>query len=183
MDKKIEFLYQSISDVQSTIRAIDVKIGFLFVVAFMPITLVKDISDAVLLLWKQYDICKLLIIIMICSWIVSVLYLFLALTSISNPTSGIYGHKPKGIFYGDGVFKVEYSFIGSFIKAKANYTVKDVFDMLPDETQIMHELIYEKMKLTYIREMKFCRYAICTKFIYVWLSLSIGLYLYSLTIK
>ncbi|GKW23667.1 hypothetical protein PEC311524_12610 [Pectobacterium carotovorum subsp. carotovorum] len=183
MDKKIEFLYQSIGDIQNTIRAIDVKIGFLFVIAFMPITLIKDISESTLLLWKQYDICKLLISTVFISWIFSILYLFLTLTSISNPTSGIHGSKPQGLFYGDGVFKIEYSFIGSIVKAKSNYTVKEIYDMLPDDSQITNELIYEKMKLTYIREMKFCRYSICTRFIYIWLSLSIGLYFYSLIIN
>ena len=39
----IEFLYQSISDAQATIRGTDVKIGFLFVVAFIPILAFKEI--------------------------------------------------------------------------------------------------------------------------------------------
>ena len=36
-DKKNEFLYQAVQDTQSTIRALDVKSGFIFVVIVQPL--------------------------------------------------------------------------------------------------------------------------------------------------
>ena len=44
--KKCDFLYQSISDIQQTIRAIDVKIGFMFVVLLLPLPVLKIYTSA-----------------------------------------------------------------------------------------------------------------------------------------
>ena len=44
MESKINFIYQSISDTQSTIRAIDAKIGFLMVIIFIPFVSIKEIT-------------------------------------------------------------------------------------------------------------------------------------------
>jgi hypothetical protein len=47
---RIEFLYHAIDDTQSTIRAIDIKIGFLFVVIVLPMTKLSSIYSNCMLL-------------------------------------------------------------------------------------------------------------------------------------
>ncbi|HHQ5855230.1 TPA: hypothetical protein ACSRQX_000985 [Enterobacter hormaechei subsp. hoffmannii] len=55
MEDKINFLYQSLNDTQATIKAIDVKIGFLFVIAFMPITVLQTLNSTVMTIWSANE--------------------------------------------------------------------------------------------------------------------------------
>ena len=106
--EKIEFLYQSINDTQATIRAIDIKIGFLFIVAFTPLSLSDNLISIACQLWNR-----------------------------------------------------------------------NCFYKLSLDTDIVQELVLEKMKITYIREIKMHRYCRCVKFFYCWLFLGITLYIWS----
>ncbi len=168
MDNKIEFLYQSISDIQATIRAIDVKIGFLFLVAFMPIAVLKDVVIVSVELWRLSAFYLILEIPIALSWFISIIYLFLALTSISNPSARIIGNKPLGFFYGEFLFNIKCMSINAVSQSKSTLTVSEVCDLLPDGQVLIEELVYEKMKITYIREIKLRRYVVCTRLIYCW---------------
>ena len=168
MEDKINFLYQSLNDTQATIKAIDVKIGFLFVIAFMPITVLQTLNSTVMTIWSANAIYKLCLISICVSWLLSVVYLFLALTSISDPNKHMHGAKPSGLFYGKGIFNIE----------TENFGFK-----VHDQNGILKELTYEKMKITYIREIKLGYYSRSTKLMSFWLLLSTAIYLINNFIK
>lgn len=178
MDRKIEFLYQSITDTQATIRAVDVKIGFLFMVAFLPFTLVKDSVDIVLSLWQSNYFTRMLIFIAIMAWLASTVNLFLTLMLISNPEPAIHGVKPSGLFFGGGLFSTKYSYLWLRTRTHSLYTVSEVVEQLPDNELLISELVYEKMKLTYVRDVKFFRCRMSAGFMCVWLFLSVAMFLY-----
>ncbi|HFO2001913.1 TPA: hypothetical protein ACHJCT_005428, partial [Klebsiella pneumoniae] len=113
----------------------------------------------------------------------SVVYLFLALTSISDPNKHMHGAKPSGLFYGKGIFKIETENFGFKIKVTSNLTVDEVVSNLPDQNGILKELTYEKMKITYIREIKLGYYSRSTKLMSFWLLLSTAIYLINNFIK
>lgn len=183
MEDKINFLYQSLNDTQATIKAIDVKIGFLFVIAFMPITVLQTLNSTVMEIWSSSSIYKLCLISICGTWLLSVIYLFLALTSISDPNKHMHGDKPSGLFYGKGIFKIETENFGLKIKVTSNLTVDEVVSSLPDQNGILKELTYEKMKITYIREIKLGYYSRSTKLMFFWLFLSTAIYLINNFIK
>ena len=183
MEDKINFLYQSLNDTQATIKAIDVKIGFLFLIAFMPITVLQTLNSTVMTIWSANAIYKLCLISICVSWLLSVVYLFLALTSISDPNKHMHGAKPSGLFYGKGIFKIETENFGFKIKVTSNLTVDEVVSNLPDQNGILKELTYEKMKITYIREIKLGYYSRSTKLMSFWLLLSTAIYLINNFIK
>jgi hypothetical protein len=172
-----EFLYQSITDTQATIKAIDVKLGFLFVLAFTPLTLLSAISPGINYLWNFDLLFRVLIVINFISWFLSLIYLFFSLTSISNPNNHISGPRPPGLFYGKNLFKTESSNLFSTIKITCNHTVDNILSTLPSGNKIIEELIYEKIKITYIREIKISYYVRSTKLIFIWLCLGLALYI------
>lgn len=176
MDRKIEFLYQSINDIQATIRAIDAKIGFLVVVAFIPFAVMKDIIGPVHELWKEGLALDVFISMIALSWIVSTAHLFLALMLVSNPESEVNNGGASGLFYGACFLRL--TRIGFWQKVNLNSTVDDVVEQLPVADEIIRELVYEKLKLTYIRENKFQKCKQCFCFMCIWLALSLMLYAY-----
>ena len=183
MSETKEFLYQSITDTQATIKAIDVKLGFLFVLAFMPLTLLSTITPCISNLWKFGLLFQIMLIINFIAWFLSLIYIFFSLTSISDPNDHISGPRPAGLFYGKNLFKTENINLFSTIKITCNYTVDNLFSALPSGDEIIRELAYEKIKITYIREIKISYYARSTKLILTWLCLGLILYITSSIMK
>lgn len=177
MSETKEFLYQSITDTQATIKAIDVKLGFLFVLAFMPLTLLSTITPCISNLWKLGLLFKIILIVNFTAWFLSLIYLFFSLTSISDPNNHISGPRPAGLFYGKNLFKSESCNLFTTIRITCNHTVDNLFSALPSGDEITRELIYEKIKITYIREIKISYYARSTKLILTWLCLGLMLYI------
>ncbi|MDV1150854.1 hypothetical protein ACSGEN_27685 [Klebsiella pneumoniae] len=141
------------------------------------------IHSTVMTIWSANAIYKLCLISICVSWLLSVVYLFLALTSISDPNKHMHGAKPSGLFYGKGIFKIETENFGFKIKVTSNLTVDEVVSNLPDQNGILKELTYEKMKITYIREIKLGYYSRSTKLMSFWLLLSTAIYLINNFIK
>lgn len=176
--EKIEFLYQSINDTQATIRAIDIKIGFLFIVAFTPLSLSDNLISIACQLWNRNCFYNVLIFLIMTSWSISIIYLFLTLTSISNPSLNGSKRKLNDFFYGKELF-IENRKNLFQISLTNRYPIQEICDKLSLDTDIVQELVLEKMKITYIREIKMHRYCRCVKFFYCWLFLGITLYIWS----
>jgi len=171
---KINFLYKAIEDTQATIRAVDVKAGFIFVVIFLPIT---NLDQIFLIAKKLINISCLygvLLTPILMLWFVSIYTLFKTVSSISNPSDHISGDKTEGVFYSPSLFP--FSFIDNFFNfpIKSNKTIKNYLSILPsNEENIIKELIFEKMKLTYIRDVKIHRLSLCLKSLFIWLNLGL----------
>lgn len=168
--QKINFLYQSIADTQATIRALDVKTGFLFVVTFIPLAELKEILEVCKALNEASSWYLALIIPVVLLWLSAVISLFSCTVSISNPRQHIEGKLPEGIFFTNSLYT--FNFIDNFINfpIKSNITIEEYGGKLPNkEEEIVNELSFEKMKLAYIRDVKIKRSSFCTLASFAWL--------------
>jgi len=107
-EKQIEFLYQSINDTQATIRAIDVKIGFLFVIIFLPLTAIEGLCKAIGKIWASPQHFGFILIITALLWIFSVYVLFKSLAPITDIKKHMIGTIPDDTFYTGGMPVVEF---------------------------------------------------------------------------
>lgn len=175
-EKRIEFLYQSINDTQATIRATDVKIGFLFVIIFMPLTAVDGLSKAVVKLWASPYHFGLVSIITAILWLSSVYVLFKSLTPITNINKHMIGTVPDDTFYKGGMPIVR---LKDFFKLDDVRAVQDVQTYLSEipqcEQNLLEELASEKMKVSLIRNIKNLRVNVCTNLTLGWLTLGMFL--------
>ncbi|HIF9289535.1 TPA: hypothetical protein ACX6Q0_001509 [Photobacterium damselae] len=172
-DKQIEFLYQSISDTQSTIRAIDVKLGFLFVVVFLPVVAIPKIYEVYQQI-KIVFIYNLLSYILIIIWGLSLFFLYKALVSIRNPRSVI-----KNIcgddncpFYNGDLFSFKLVDVFFNFPIAANRNIDQKCSLLPNsQDEMISSLMIENVKIAYIRDLKIKRSTWCMfcTFLCVWL--------------
>lgn len=173
------YLYASIADIQGTIRALDTKAGFVFVVLSIPFSN----------LGKFYGTCHsfasssisnpyifypaiVLIAIFLLSWAAAFVSTIRAIVSIDNPSDHIVNSNDlSGSFYCGGLFDL--GLIDSLINRESIRAGKDVnkhFDSLPTSPEsIIKELSFEQIKLAYIRDIKSIRQKWAYKFTATWL--------------
>lgn len=175
-EKKIEFLYQSINDTQATIRATDVKIGFLFVVIFLPLTAVDGLSKAVVKLWASPHHFGIVSIITAILWLFSVYMLFKSLTPITDIKKHMIGVIPNDTFYTGGMPVVGMRNFFSIGDVRATQDVQTYLSAIPQSEQaLLEELASEKMKVSLIRNVKNLRVNVCTNLTLGWLTLGMFL--------
>lgn len=171
-EKKIEFLYQSINDTQETIRAIDVKIGFLFIVIFLPLAAIDGISKALPALWNSPYHFGTISILTGITWVLSVYFLFKSLSAITNIQKHMIGTIPNDTFFKGGIPKLEIKDVFSINDIRAEKSVEDYLESLPkNENELLLELACEKMKVSLVRNVKALRVKVCTNLTLLWLTL------------
>ncbi|MCG6038989.1 hypothetical protein MER72_16655 [Acinetobacter baumannii] len=156
MDKS-SFLQSAIQDTQQNIRAVDFKIGALLAGCIVPFPQIRTIYEFLNSngLWWQQGLAWLIFAI----WLIAVLILLAALSAIDNPSKHINdGYAQKGIYYGGGTFR--FNLINGFFRTdiRANQTVLDYSNDLDDPNfPFTKELVFEHLKLIYIRDLKLYR--------------------------
>lgn len=171
-EKQIEFLYQSINDTQATIRATDVKIGFLFVVIFLPLTSVEGLSKAVAKLWTSPYHLGVVSVITALLWVASVYVLFKSLSPITDIKKHMIGIVPADTFYMGGMPLIGKKDFFSISDVRASQDVQTYLSAIPqDEQKLLEELASEKMKVSLIRNVKNLRVNVCTNLTLGWLTL------------
>jgi len=159
---RIEFLTQSINDIQGTIRAIDAKFFGIFAILLLPLTELDEISRA----FKEISAVKptlSLVIsgILILCWTIAAIVCMLGIYSVSNPVNRIKSSKTfKGnhLFFRPELFNI--NFLTQFVPAliKTTMSLDDLIkEVMIDETEIVNELAFEQLKLSYIRDLKVAR--------------------------
>lgn len=176
-ERKVEFLYQSISDSQGTIRALDVKLGFFFVVIFLPLVALKEIMD----IYKTIEgVCYYFIpsLISVLAWVTSFLSLFFSALSIGNPMNKIdtsiddLSEDTKSAFYNGNIFQLNILSLVNSRLVKVRKNLREKTSSLPsDMSKLIYVLSLESMKLSYIREVKIYRINICMYATLVWIFL------------
>ncbi|EPE9487820.1 TPA: hypothetical protein MH583_26645 [Klebsiella pneumoniae] len=175
-EKKIEFLYQSINDTQATIRATDVKIGFLFVVIFLPLTSVEGLSKAVAKLWDSPYHLGLVSVITALLWLCSVYVLFKSLSPITDIKKHMIGIIPSDTFYMGGMPIIGIKDFFKINDVRASQDVQTYLLALPqDDQKLLEALASEKMKVSLIRNVKNLRVNVCTNLTLGWLTLGMFL--------
>lgn len=161
--KNTEFLYQSIADAQGTIRAIDTKLGFLFVVVFLPVVAIPKIQDVHSLTEDIWWYVALSIAV-VGLWLAALFFLYRALVSIKSPALSI---ENLEVTNGDSFYNGELFTLNpydAFVnkKQKSNKTVANKVEELPtNEDELVKILMYESLKLAYIRDLKMLRSNYC----------------------
>lgn len=184
MENKITFIAGALIDIQSTIRAIDAKVGALLIGLLLPFSKIGRICSHFQYIWnsERHVIASILIVLFFSVWVLSISSLINALAAIDNPANHIVNSdKYKGSFYGGGLF--EFGFIDAFINrsiVKANKDVSTYADAIPaTKTDIEQELVFEQLKLIYIRDAKLHRLKWGVKLSTVWFEIGLFSYFFS----
>lgn len=162
-EKQITFLYSAITDVQGTIRALDVKVGIVLVLLVVPLSKLGEMKTSIYQIWSGNSylgakIGPILVIIFLLGWLLGLLFSLRSVVAIDDPSKHISGLKPSGIYYSGDLFNL--SLIDVFINRRSfsSKGIKEFLNDLPkDTTRIIEELSYEHIKLTYIRTVKLIR--------------------------
>lgn len=169
--QKRDFLYQSISDIQQTIRAIDVKIGFMFVVLLLPLPVLEDIYKCISHYKQSSPTFFIFTIATIIAWLLSFFFLMVSVIALSSPSSHVQGAENlKGTFYESNLYNLKS--VDAFINfpIKSNLNISEILTNLPtSEETLLRELAFEKAKLAYIRDIKILRSSYCIYLVPVWL--------------
>jgi hypothetical protein len=178
---QIEFLYQSIADTQGTIRALDVKIGFLLLIVFSPLFAFDKLGPFLNALYLESTLQHIFISLIALLWLFAIFVQFMALKAVSNPATKVRGASDLGVFYSGHLYQVGITDAFWDRRIYASATLAEEIDRLPKtEEEIIEELMFEKMKLTYIRSIKLKRINFAVWSIAAWLFvglLSYGLHL------
>ncbi|MCI5168216.1 MAG: hypothetical protein D3903_19545 [Candidatus Electrothrix sp. GM3_4] len=186
MDNDLKtYLYNSINDIQSTIRALDAKIGFVFVILSLPFSNLGKIYNTCssLLTSCNRDVilyAVFFVTFFTMSWILAFISTIRTIISIENPSDHIInGEEQLGTFYCGGLFDV--GFVDSLLNrksVKANKDVRSYTECFPSSDEdIIQELVFEQMKLAYIRDIKSIRQKWAYRFTAMWLSSGLIVYL------
>lgn len=182
MNDKINFISLSITDTQSTIRAVDTKIGILIVFICIPLTNISKVFssiDKVLTdhsIWYIYTLFALFSI----SWIFSIIISIRAISAIDNPSKHIINNSEcMGSFYAGYLYSpgiLDTVFNRDILKA--NKDLVSHYNLIPEKAdRIANELTFEQMKLIYIREIKFNRLKWSLRLTFAWLTSGFILFL------
>jgi hypothetical protein len=187
-DKKIEnimelidFQYQSISDNQDTIRAIDSKLGVIFILLIIPITKIGEIVNHIGKI-SQLSCCEWIVIILfILFWVISFICAIRGIAAIGNPAEHIQldNSVVSGCFYTPKLYN--FKFLDSILNSKAISNKKFtecLSENYLDNEDILKELIFEKMKIAYIRDLKIKRLNFSLLTLLIWLFIGIILKLF-----
>lgn len=171
---RLAFIQTAVTDIQATIRAIDVKVGALLVLILAPFASLSRVFAHVDKLCCRSP--KLLFIaIAACffaSWFLALASLVRAVGAQDNPARHIENAaNQKGTFYGGGlfIFNIADVFFNRLsVKAKKNLVdfSKDIPTSVED---IEMELAFEQMKVVYIRDIKATRLKWGVRFATIWL--------------
>lgn len=174
MDVKINFLYQSISDIQSTIRAIDIKLGFLFAIIFSPVLGVPQVASMYEKLFMNEEplFIQFFAVAVLIIWVFSLYVIFISLVAISNPISHVLRPHSSGIFFSGNQFNISWRDYIYNSKISSVDTIAEHMDLLPNTYEsLISELVFEKLKLAYIRDIKLIRSRFCFQLVFAWIVL------------
>jgi len=186
--EKTNFLYQSIVDMQGTIRAIDTKLNIAIVILSLPFTTISSIYKRFISISELYPnlsariVAFSFFIIFGLLWFITFCTTLNGLIGIDNPASHITGcaENLTGVFYCGGIFK--FSFLDNLFNRRcicSTQSLENHIKMLPNsENDMLRELAFEQMKLAYIRHMKQSRHFWSYLLMLIWLIVGFCIYLF-----
>ena len=184
MENKVAFITGAISDIQSTIRAIDVKIGALLVAVLMPFSNLGRICAHFQNISQNYSQTLILVLLVsfFSAWVMLIIALTRGLAAIDNPAKHtVNSNKYKGSFYGGNLYN--FGFLDCLLNRSIIKANKDVstfeLDIPESKNEIEIELIFEQMKLIYIRDAKLHRLKWGINFSVLWFVLGLISYITS----
>lgn len=182
---KTDFIKEAIKDTQGTIRAVDVKVGALLVGLLTPIANTHRVFAHIDHLVKHQPICYLswvVVFLFVVTWLLALFALVRAISVTDDPRHHIINSGDlKGSFYGGSLYSPQ--FLDVFLERsilKASKDPKSYLDSLPSTPEdIEAELVFEHMKIVFIRQIKFNRLKWGLRLSLVWLTIGVIIYLWS----
>lgn len=174
----------AIMDTQATVRAIDVKVAALLVCVLAPLTSANRIFAHLGHFGIQSPkwLFMALAVLFLLAWLLALIAMVRAIGAIDNPSQHIINTSNcKGTFYGGGLYNL--SVVDVFLNRDIIKAAKDPLSFaaqLPTtDKELEVELVFEQMKLAYIRDIKLNRLNWGLRFSLLWLLLGIGIFLSS----
>lgn len=162
---KLSFMRESINDIQLTIRAIDVKAGFFLVFLCLPLSQMDKITSGFKALLEHDKFWIFLIGFNFILWFLALILVVISVFPLNNPNLSVnfdgQTTHPKGFYFGGYLF-------GALAKPSAfnpnhvpisnvKFVDEKAFIALLDDEKISEELLFERMKLICIRDLKIKR--------------------------
>ena len=182
IEHKFEFLYASIEDARDTIRAIDQKVNFLFVGLAIPLSGFSKILGHVKSFYGLpvlhqipfHPVQSITIAALLITWSASFFLTLKALASSEDPSAHIPNDSgATGVFYSAKLF--EPRFLDLFRVRKdfsSKWTLAHNLKRFNLSTnRLLEELIYEHMKLVYLRDLKRRRQITAYRLFFIWVVL------------
>lgn len=149
LSDSLAFLYASISDTQDTIRALDTKANYMLVVLTLPILKLDGLFHMAGALLSDFSVWTLairlyMLLLFVSMWALAFVLAFRTIAAKNNPQQMVEGYHPLNAFYCTAIFS-EWK-PSSFIMHQNISPVRAI--------DIRAELLYEQMKLTFIRKEK-----------------------------
>lgn len=165
-NERLTFLYKAIEDTQQSVRFIDTKLSINSIVFSILIAFIgSGLADFSKYFWNMPGIYQSIFIGAIIAFVVSLGMIIIITLNVIYPRSSPSKHismeyKPKKLFY---LWDIKTSFEDSILDRKdvilkpsfEDYKIK--FDEMCDSHCLENELIYELLKVSFIREIKIRR--------------------------
>lgn len=162
---KLSFMHESINDMQSTIRAIDVKAGFFLVFLCLPLSQMDKITTGLKELLTNHQFWIFLIVASFILWLLALMLVVISVFPLNNPKLSVnfdgQTKHPQGFYFGGYLFPT----LGHLAALNPNHVPiaiskftdeKRIINSL-DNDKIAEELLFERMKLICIRDLKIKR--------------------------
>jgi hypothetical protein len=184
MHNKATFLAAAIADTQATIRAIDVKVAAILVGLLAPLQNLHRVFAHLENFAGQsprWAYISASVAFVIC-WLLALFALVRAIAAIDNPAKHIINNANcNGVFFAGGLYglKVSDAFLNRD-EIKASKDPVSFAALLPtNDAEIERELVFEHMKLAYIRDVKMHRLKWGVTFSILWIVVGVAIYLAS----
>jgi len=173
-----EFLYDAIHDTQDIIRAIDLKLHILTAILLLPIIEGNQfgMKKIIITAFQNQNWATAVVSSIACLlWLMSFCATISGICAIINPKERYTGlTQVSGIYYTPGLFSFHFFDIFFCCRNTAHKTMDEIRNELPSSrTELLDELLFEKMKLSYIRDIKAFRQRIAFRLFTAWLLMTV----------
>ena len=192
-NESIAFVSSAIKDSQEIIKGIDLKLNIVLIFLIIPFTNLGNIYNTISSTFLHYKENYIIILSLTgitfvfgISWIMAFISTAKGIVAIDNPKDHITKQMQlEGVFYSGGLYKTKFIDIFHNRKnLKSNNTFEQHVRKYPNtKSSIKNELIFEHMKVAYIRTMKLLRQKWAYIFVSIWIALGGILWIFVLTTK
>lgn len=182
MSTQIGFIKAAVDDTQLTIRALDVKVGAILILLLAPFPALGRIFaslERIFQMQPRYLMPVLCCLFILC-WALAIVTLVRGLAPLDNPANHIASPgTATGTYYGAGLYS--FAFLDALLNRdviQAKKSLSTVISEFPsDEAEVVSELVFEHMKLCYIREVKINLLRNGIRIVEIWLTLGAVVFL------
>lgn len=180
MHDRATFLAGSLADMQATIRAVDVKVAALIVCLLAPLQNIHRVFKHLIYFteWAIRWPAIVVVVLFLLTWIAAFFALVRAIAATGNPAVHIRGaQNANGAFF----LPAQFNFSRLHIfrnprKLLSRESFYDVQNNLPSDVDVEAALVFEQMKLAYIRDLKIFRLDWGLRLSLLWLVLGLLIY-------